>query len=59
MLSGNEILVILIGVLGLAALVGVVVVGVIAFARSTQRSDVRRASVDDPGLNRRRDEADR
>jgi hypothetical protein len=37
------------------SLVGVVAIGVFAFARSTQRSDVRRSSVDDPGLDRRKD----
>jgi hypothetical protein len=37
------------------SLVGVVAIGVFAFARSAQRSDVRKSSVDDPGLDRRKD----
>ena len=37
------------------SLVGVVAIGVFAFARSTQRSDVRKTSVDDPGLDHRKD----
>jgi hypothetical protein len=37
------------------SLVGVVAIGVFAFARSARDSDVRRTSVDDPGLDRRKD----
>ncbi len=38
----------------LISLLGVVVIGIVAFARSTRRSDVRRTSVDDPGLDHRK-----
>jgi hypothetical protein len=37
------------------SLVGVVAIGVFAFARSAQHSDVRKSSVDDPGLDHRKD----
>ena len=37
-----------------ASLIGVVAIGVVAFTRSTKRSDVRHTSVDDPGLDRRK-----
>jgi hypothetical protein len=48
-MNGTSILILVV------SLVGVVAIGVVAFARSTQRSDVRKSSVDDPGLDRRKD----
>ncbi|MFN7148711.1 MAG: hypothetical protein ACK4V6_04450 [Microthrixaceae bacterium] len=40
------------------SLIGVVAIGVYAFTRSAERSDVRRTSVDDSGLDRRHHEPD-
>ncbi len=37
-------------------LIGVVAIGVFAFARSTTDGTTRRTSVDDPGLDRRKGE---
>ena len=37
-------------------LLGIVAIGIFAFARSASDGTTRRSSVDDPGLDRRKDE---
>ncbi len=50
----SSVLVLLVLLVLVASLIGVVAIGVVAFTRSTKRSDVRHTSVDDPGLDRRK-----